>query len=66
MLFLLTKQPPTCWTALQNARGRIIVPYEQNRMLYGGYALGDANVENFLLKHAHDHRILFETEGRFV
>ena len=44
----------------------IIVPYGQYRLLYAGYALGDANVEAFLLKHAHDHRILFETEGRFA
>lgn len=47
-------------------RGRIIVPYEPNHLLYGGYILGDEKVEDFLLKHAHDHRKLFETEGRFA
>ena len=47
-------------------RGRIIVPYEPNHLLYGGYILGDEKVEDFLLKHAHDHRALFETEGRFA
>jgi NAD(P)-dependent dehydrogenase (short-subunit alcohol dehydrogenase family) len=46
--------------------GRIIVPYEPNHLIYGGYVLGDRNVEEFLLKHAHDHRIRFETEGRFL
>ena len=47
-------------------QGRIIVPYEPNHLLYGGYILGNEQVEEFLLKHAHDHRILFETEGRFA
>jgi len=47
-------------------KGRIIVPYEPNHLLYGGYILGNEQVEDFLLKHAHDHRILFETEGRFA
>jgi NAD(P)-dependent dehydrogenase (short-subunit alcohol dehydrogenase family) len=47
-------------------QGRIIVPYEPNHLLYGGYVLGNEQVEDFLLKHAHDHRILFETEGRFI
>ena len=46
--------------------GRIIVPYEPNHLIYGGYILGDKNVEEFLLKHAHDHRIRFEKEGRFL
>ena len=46
--------------------GRIIVPYEPNHLVYGGYILGDKNVEEFLLKHAHDHRIRFEKEGRFL
>ena len=47
-------------------QGRIIVPYEPNHLVYGGYILGNEQVEDFLLKHAHDHRILFETEGRFA
>jgi NAD(P)-dependent dehydrogenase (short-subunit alcohol dehydrogenase family) len=47
-------------------KGRIIVPYEPNHLIYGGYVLGDDAVEEFLLKHAHDHRIRFETEGRFL
>lgn len=47
-------------------KGRIIVPYEPNHLLYGGYILGNGQVEDFLLKHAHDHRILFETQGRFA
>jgi NAD(P)-dependent dehydrogenase (short-subunit alcohol dehydrogenase family) len=47
-------------------QGRIIVPYEPNHLLYGGYVLGDKKVEDFLLEHAHDHRILFETEDRFA
>ncbi|HPX73580.1 MAG: 3-ketoacyl-(acyl-carrier-protein) reductase [Euryarchaeota archaeon ADurb.BinA087] len=46
--------------------GRIIVPYEPNHLIYGGYILGDKKVEEFLLKHAHDHRIRFEKEGRFI
>jgi NAD(P)-dependent dehydrogenase (short-subunit alcohol dehydrogenase family) len=46
--------------------GRIIVPYEPNHLIYGGYILGDRNVEEFLLKHAHDHRIRFEKEDRFL
>jgi NAD(P)-dependent dehydrogenase (short-subunit alcohol dehydrogenase family) len=46
--------------------GRIIVPYEPNHLVYGGYILGDKKVEEFLLKHAHDHRIRFEKEGRFI
>ncbi|MDD1709469.1 MAG: SDR family oxidoreductase [Methanoregulaceae archaeon] len=46
--------------------GRIIVPYEPNHLIYGGYILGDKNVEEFLLKHAHDHRVRFEKEGRFI
>jgi len=46
--------------------GRIIVPYEPNHLIYGGYILGDKNVEEFLLKHAHDHRIRFEIGGRFL
>ncbi|MDD1712912.1 MAG: SDR family oxidoreductase [Methanoregulaceae archaeon] len=46
--------------------GRIIVPYEPNHLIYGGYVLGDRMVEEFLLKHAHDHRIRFEKDGRFL
>lgn len=46
--------------------GRIIVPYEPNHLIYGGYVLGDKNVEEFLLNHAHDHRVRFEIEGRFL
>lgn len=46
--------------------GRIIVPYEPNHLIYGGYILGDKNVEEFLLNHAHDHRVRFEKEGRFL
>lgn len=46
--------------------GRIIVPYEPNHLIYGGYILGDRNVEEFLLNHAHEHRIRFEQEGRFI
>jgi NAD(P)-dependent dehydrogenase (short-subunit alcohol dehydrogenase family) len=46
--------------------GRIIVPYEPNHLIYGGYVLGDKGVEEFLLKHAHDHRTRFENEGRFL
>ncbi len=46
--------------------GRIIVPYEPNHLIYGGYILGDKKVEEFLLEHAHDHRIRFEKEGRFI
>jgi NAD(P)-dependent dehydrogenase (short-subunit alcohol dehydrogenase family) len=46
--------------------GRIIVPYEPNHLIYGGYILGDKNVEEFLLKHAHDHRTRFEKEGCFL
>lgn len=46
--------------------GRIIVPYKPNHLVYGGYILGERNVEEFLLKHAHDHRIRFEKEGRFL
>ena len=46
--------------------GRIIVPYEPNHLIYGGYILGDKNVEEFLLNHAHDHRTRFEKEGRFL
>jgi NAD(P)-dependent dehydrogenase (short-subunit alcohol dehydrogenase family) len=46
--------------------GRIIVPYEPNHLIYGGYILGDKNVEEFLLKHARDHRTRFESEGRFL
>ncbi len=46
--------------------GRIIVPYEPNHLIYGGYVLGDQKVEEFLFKHAHDHRIRFETGGRFL
>ena len=71
-----TKIPEDAYPADQAARdildgvaqhqGRIIVPYEPNHLLYGGYILGNEQVEEFLLKHAHDHRILFETEGRFA
>ncbi len=46
--------------------GRITVPYEPNHLIYGGYILGDKNVEESMLKHAHDHRIRFEKEGRFL
>ncbi len=46
--------------------GRIIVPYEPNHLIYGGYILGDKNVEEFLLNHPHDHRVRFEKEGRFL
>lgn len=47
-------------------KGRIIVPEEPNSDIYGGYILGNQEVEEFLLKHAHDHRLLFEKEGRFI
>lgn len=47
-------------------KGRIIVPEQPNSDIYGGYILGNPQVEDFLLKHAHDHRILFEKEGRFI
>ena len=47
-------------------RGRIIVPEQPNSDIYGGYVLGNQQVEEFLLKHAHDHRIMFEKEGRFI
>lgn len=47
-------------------KGRIIVPAKPNSDIYGGYILGNQQVEEFLLKHAHDHRILFEKEGRFI
>ncbi len=48
-------------------KGRILVPdIEANRLIVGGYCLGDKGVDDFLLKHAHDHRLLFETEGRFA
>lgn len=47
-------------------QGRIIVPEEPNSNIYGGYILGNQEVEEFLLKHAHDHRLLFEKEGRFI
>lgn len=46
--------------------GRIIVPEDPNSDIYGGYILGNEQVEEFLLKHAHDHRIKFEKEGRFI
>jgi NADP-dependent 3-hydroxy acid dehydrogenase YdfG len=47
-------------------KGRIIVPEDPNNDIYGGYIMGNQQVEEFLLKHAHDHRILFEKEGRFI
>jgi NAD(P)-dependent dehydrogenase (short-subunit alcohol dehydrogenase family) len=47
-------------------QGRIIVPEQPNSDIYGGYILGNKEVEEFLLKHAHDHRELFEKEGRFI
>ncbi len=47
-------------------KGRIIVPEQPNSDIYGGYILGNQQVEEFLLKHAHDHRIRFEKEGRFI
>ncbi len=47
-------------------KGRIIVPEQPNSDIYGGYIMGNQQVEEFLLKHAHDHRILFEKEGRFI
>jgi NADP-dependent 3-hydroxy acid dehydrogenase YdfG len=47
-------------------QGRIIVPEQPNSDIYGGYILGNQQVEEFLLKHAHDHRKLFEKEGRFL
>ena len=37
-------------------KGRIIVPEQPNSDIYGGYILGNEQVEEFLLKHAHDHR----------
>lgn len=46
--------------------GRIIVPEQPNSDIYGGYILGNQQVEEFLLKHAHEHRIKFEKEGRFI
>jgi NAD(P)-dependent dehydrogenase (short-subunit alcohol dehydrogenase family) len=48
------------------AAGQLSVSYEPNHLIYGGYILGDKNVEEFLLKHTHDHRIRFEKEGRFL
>lgn len=47
-------------------QGRIIVPEQPNSDIYGGYILGNQQVEEFLLNHAHDHRILFEKKGRFI
>lgn len=47
-------------------KGRIIVPEQPNSDIYGGYILGNQQVEEFLLKHAHDHRMRFEKEGRFI
>ena len=47
-------------------KGRIIVPEEPNSLIYGGYVLGNEQVEEFLLRHAHTHRVRFETEGRFI
>lgn len=55
-----------CLDKVSELRGRIIVPEQPNSDLYGGYILGNQEVEEFLLKHAHDHRILFEKEGRFI
>lgn len=47
-------------------KGRIIVPEQPNSDIYGGYVVENQQVEDFLVKHAHDHRILFEKEGRFI
>ncbi len=47
-------------------KGRIIVPDEPNSLIYGGYVLGNEQVEEFLLRHAHVHRARFENEGRFI
>lgn len=47
-------------------KGRIIVPEQPNSDIYGGYILANEQVEKFLLKHAHEHKILFEKEGRFI
>lgn len=47
-------------------KGRIIVPEQPNSDIYGGYIIENQQVEDFLVKHAHDHRILFEKEGRFI
>jgi NAD(P)-dependent dehydrogenase (short-subunit alcohol dehydrogenase family) len=51
---------------VSEGHGRIIVPEQPNSDIYGGYILGNQQVEEFLLKHAHDHRIKFEKEGRFI
>jgi len=51
---------------VSEGHGRIIVPEQPNSDIYGGYILGNEQVEEFLLKHAHDHRIKFEKEGRFI
>lgn len=51
---------------VSEGQGRIIVPEQPNSDIYGGYILGNEQVEEFLLKHAHDHRIKFEKEGRFI
>ena len=47
-------------------KGRIIVPEQPNSDIYGGYIMGNQQVEEFLLNHASKHRILFEKEGRFI
>jgi len=55
-----------CLDKVSERAGRIIVPEKPNSDIYGGYILGNQQVEEFLLKHAHYHRILFEKEGRFI
>jgi hypothetical protein len=60
-----TRRRPTL-DRVEERKGRIIVPEEPNHLIHGGYVLGNEQVEEFLLKHAHDRRIRFETEGRFV
>ncbi|MCE5213426.1 MAG: SDR family oxidoreductase [Methanobacterium sp.] len=55
-----------CLDQVSKHKGRIIVPEKPNSNIYGGYILGNEQVEEFLLKHAHEHRIRFEKEGRFI
>ncbi len=55
-----------CLDRVSERQGRIIVPEKPNSDIYGGYIIGNQQVEEFLLKNAHDHRIKFEKEGRFL
>ncbi len=55
-----------CLDRVSEHKGRIIVPEKPNSDIYGGYILGNQQVEEFLLKHAHEHRISFEKEGKFI